>query len=80
MLRLICIFFLFFSSLFAFDIDKEIDKIFKLPSKERFIAINKLKQKIKKLKESERKKIIKKFLMYYHINNAPTESIIKDKK
>jgi asparagine synthetase A len=80
MLRIILLFSLCFLPLFSFDIDKEIDKIFKLPPQERFIAINKLKQKIKTLKEKEREKIIKKLLMHYHINNAPSESIIKDKE
>jgi len=65
---------------FSFDIDKEIEYILKLPPEKKYIALNKLKQKILKLKEKEREKIIKKLLSYYHINNAPTESIIKGKK
>ena len=65
---------------FSFNIDKEIEHILKLPPEKKYIALNKLKQKILKLKEKEREKLIKKLLSHYHINNAPTESIIKGKK
>jgi len=66
--------------LFGFDIDKEIEYILKLPPDKKYIALNKLKQKILKLKEKEREKLIKKLLSHYHINDAPAESIIKGKK
>ena len=67
------------SFLFSLNLDTEIEHILQLPPQQRYIAINKLKQKISKLKEKERIKAIKKLLSYYHINN-PTESIIKGKK
>ena len=69
-----------FSISFAFNIDTEIEKILKLPPQKRYIALNKLKQKILKLKEKEREKLIKKLLSHYYINNSPVESIVKGKK
>ncbi len=67
-----------FSLLFGFNLDKEIERILKLPPNKRYIELNKLKLKILELKEKEREKLIKQLLKHYHINNAPSESIIKD--
>jgi len=80
MLKKIFLCFVSFLFLFGFNLDKEIEHILKLPPEKRYIELNKLKLKILKLKEKEREKLIKQLLKHYHINNAPSESIIKDSK
>jgi len=77
MLKIVTIF--IFNVMFAFNIDVEIEKILKLPPQARYIALNKLKQKILHLKEKEREKLIKQLFSHYYIN-TPVESIIKGKK
>jgi hypothetical protein len=78
MLKIILLF--SFTFIFAFNLDQEIENITKLPPEQKYIALNKLKQKILKQKKAKREEMIKKLLLHYHINNTPSESIIKDDK
>ena len=61
--------------LFAFNLDKEIKKLEKLPPQERYKLMNKIKLEIMKLNEKERIKILKKLL-----KNAPNleEDVIQE--
>lgn len=48
--------------LFGFNLDKEIEKLQKLPPQERYKLMNKIKLEILQLNEKERIKILKKLL------------------
>ena len=48
--------------LFSFNLDKEIEKLQKLPPEKRYKLMNKIKLEILKLNEKERIKILKKLL------------------
>lgn len=65
---------------FALDLDKKLENILKLPPSQQYKALNRLKMEILKLKEKEREKFIKKLLLHYHINDMPSESIVKGNK
>lgn len=80
MLKIIISFILLCNFSLALNLDKELEKILKLPPSKQYKALNKLKKEILKLNEKQREKFIKKLLSYYHINDMPTESIIKGNK
>ncbi|NPA11145.1 MAG: hypothetical protein GXO62_02770 [Epsilonproteobacteria bacterium] len=54
------------TTLFGFDIDKEIEKLQKLPPEKRYKLMNKIKTEILKLNEKERLKILKKLFKSQH--------------